>query len=171
MTVTTDPQAALKGLYFGALYGLCRAADLEFQDQTGNDLPHTYREELQKGLASLASGAVALPEPWQAGFYFNDGLFRLAAVYERGLKLVVGRRSKGNVGDLRACAIAKGLISDTQFRTLDDVREAVNGLKHDYDGLLRRGRIINWEEAVTAACEGEELLRLALKVTDDQRDR
>jgi hypothetical protein len=45
----------------------------------------------QKRAAQIAGGQLRFDGKWMAGFHFNSALFRIAAVYHRILKIVVGR--------------------------------------------------------------------------------
>lgn len=153
--------AGIKGMYLGALYGLYRATELQFRNRTGSSVSRTYRTQLTLAFRRLAAGAPAVSGDWLAGFYFNDSLFRLAAFYERGLRIATGASGRPDVPCLRALAVAKRLMSATDFLALDQVRRDVNDLKHR-DGLVLKGRSVDLNVAVNAAREAKTLLKLAI---------
>jgi hypothetical protein len=161
--------SALVGLYLGALHGLVRAAELGFRDRTQAPSP-AYARTLGRMLRRLGHGKAALQGQWLAGFYFNDAMFRLAALYERGLKAVVGSKGREDIPCLRQIAEAKGLMNSAEFSALDAVRRDVNALKHR-DGLVLTGRTVPFDTAVAAAIEGRGLLdRVARKVIRQSSD-
>jgi hypothetical protein len=151
---------ALKGMYLGALHGLCRAMELRYRDGAVPDR-RAYAAQLTKGFRRLSRGHQALKGQWLAGFYFNDGLFRLSAVYARSLKIATKASGRPNISCLRDLAVAKGLMKPSACQALSTVQQDVNDLKHN-DGLLPSRRT-NLATAVSAAEEAVELLRMALK--------
>ena len=91
---------------------------------------------------------------WTAGFYFNNALFRIAAVYHRILKVVVGDNSKPfKVLVPEAHELfKKAQHRDWESGMLKRVNCEVNGLKHTDEGIIE-GRKVSFSEAVRAADE------------------
>ncbi len=80
--------------FLGAVYALIQAKQHGFTDRTAPiDITAVERRARM-----IAAGKVRLDGKWIAGGYFNNALFRTAAIYHRILKIVVGGKS------LRACA-------------------------------------------------------------------
>lgn len=160
--------SALAGLYLGALHALIRAAELGFRDRTQTIPTTAYAQSLGRMLKRLGEGNAALRGQWLAGFYFNDAMFRLAALYERGLKAAVGARGRESVPHLRQIGIAKGVMGSTNFSALDAVRTDVNELKHR-DGLVLKGREVAFDRAIEAAREARELLDRVARTAPTKR--
>jgi hypothetical protein len=95
-----------------------------------------------------------------AGFHFNGALFRIAAAYHRGLKVVLGEpKSRKYAPALQSNAAAlyrAWKSSDWQSRSNEAVYQEVNGLKHTPQGIYE-GRTVHFNQAVEAV---EELLNL-----------
>lgn len=160
--------SALTGLYLGALHALLRAAELGFRDRTQTVPSRAYAQSLGRMLKRLGNGSPALRGQWLAGFYINDAMFRIAALYERGLKAAVGARGQQNVPCLREIAVAKGLMVSADFSALDAVRTDVNQLKHR-DGLVLKGRKVAFDTAIAAAREARELLDRVARTAPPKR--
>jgi oligoribonuclease (3'-5' exoribonuclease) len=93
-----------------------------------------------------------------AGFYFNSALFRIAAAYHRGLKVVSGKETcRLYKPDLLKCV--KPEFPEWQHTNLDDVYDEVNDLKHKAEGLFN-SRNISRKKAKAAVAELLELLEL-----------
>src|SRR5512142_1796822 len=105
----TNAQISLVGFTAGALHGLDRAAQLNFDDSRSRPIPQQFAREFKTTLKAISRGG-GRPDAWLAGFYLHSAMLRLAAVNERLNKLL---RTK----DDRARAI----------------RRAANSLKHDVD--------------------------------------
>jgi hypothetical protein len=103
----------------------------------------------------IAGGAVRTSGNWLAGFHFNSALFRIAATYHRGLKIVSGKESS----DLKKGALLRLVepsFPDWQHKCLDKIWDEVNCLKHTADGLFS-SRTVSRHEASSAIAELLEL--------------
>ncbi len=102
---------------------------------------------------------------WAAGFYFNNALFRTAAVYHRALKILTGNEeSKKWVWELEPDAINryKGARNTPWAnKNVSKVHDEVNDLKHTSSGIIN-GRDVEFETAIAAVSEILELIE-ALK--------
>lgn len=87
--------------FLGAIYALIRAKKKNFQDRPGRRI---NRKPVAQRAARIAAGHVKTDGLWIAGFYFNNALFRTAAVYHRVLQVVTGMNN--NVPALQTAAIA-----------------------------------------------------------------
>jgi len=137
----------------GALHALLCAGDLGFRDRSGR-APQTA--PIREMAENLTQGCVRTDGAWLAGFHFNNALARLAAVYERALKIASGRRVRG--------AKQKAIVTDALARyaawnctawsctNIDEVYDEVNNLKHDPAGLYK-GRKVEFDNAVRATDE------------------
>lgn len=110
----------------------------------------------------MSTGSVRTEGKWTAGFYFNNALFRISAVYHRALKMVTGKEHEKNgiyIGTLRP--IAESLFQNWENRgwtntNLAKLHKEVNELKNRPDGIYQ-GRDVQFTEAVGAL---DELLTL-----------
>jgi hypothetical protein len=99
---------------------LIQAKQHDFTDRT--DRP-TKIDAVAKRAFKIAAGSVRTDGKWIAGFYFNDALFRTAAVYHRVLKIVVGE----NAYVPALLPKAKNLFTHWKSDKLDIVHSQVNG--------------------------------------------
>ncbi|MGA2988913.1 MAG: hypothetical protein ABSD88_00455 [Candidatus Korobacteraceae bacterium] len=143
----------------GAVYSLFYATRHEYTDRT-QELNAAAMKHVTHRARSMAQGRIRTDGKWTAGFYFNNTLFRLAAVYHRSLKVVTGKEeTEMKVGPLL-------LIAQEAFRALrqedwkncklHEIHRQVNGLKHTGSGIYG-GRKVLFKDAVEAI---EELLVL-----------
>lgn len=113
--------------FLGAIYALIQAKQHSFTNRSGPiDIT-----AVEKRAAQIAVGRVRTDGKWIAGFYFNNALFRTAAVYHRFLKVITGKG--GYVPALRP--IAQGLYPSWTTANLDTVHSQVNDLKHTPRGV------------------------------------
>ena len=111
-----------------------------------------------KRAENVADGTVRTSGKWLAGFYFNSALFRIAAAYHRGLKVVSGKETSR----LYKSDLLKHVEPDFptwQHSNLDDVYDEVNDLKHTTEGLFN-SRNVSQEKASAAVAELLELFGL-----------
>ena len=137
----------------GALHALLSAGELGFRDRRGRAPQTTPIREMAE---SLSQGRVRTDGAWLAGFHFNNALARLAAVYERALKIASGRRARGEK--------QKAIVNDALARyaswngtawsctNISELYNEVNSLKHDPAGLYK-GRNVEFDKAVRATDE------------------
>jgi hypothetical protein len=151
----TEEDLGLKGFILGALYGLIRAAQLNYADRTGPALPTSYETELNEIAATLARGEAINEDQWLGGFYFNSAMQRLAAGYHRGLQLLTGEALEAH--ELSEIAVKRRLLTSDDIKWLHTVHGEVHKLHRDRYGLLK-GRTINLSDAIKAT---KQLLALA----------
>lgn len=111
----------------------------------------------------MATSRLRIEGKWTAGFYFNNALFRTAAVYHRTLKIVTGdeiSRTKALVKNAgKRYQQIRGV--DWVSKSVMKVNCEVNSLKHTSDGIIS-GRKVEFEHA-SAAIDGILELIEALK--------
>ena len=145
-----DVEASLDD-FLGAVYALIFAKRKKFRDRRGR---HTEIKPVALRADRIAGGDVKTDGLWIAGFYFNNALFRTAAVYHRILKVVVAP-AKGDVPTLQSAAIAR--YAGWNSIRLHKVNSQVNELKHDPQGVYH-GRLVTYQDALTAACDLLDLI-------------
>jgi hypothetical protein len=137
--------------FLGAVYALIQAKHHKFADRAGR--PIDIKPVAQRAVR-ISKGIVRTDGEWIAGFYFNNALFRTAAVYHRILKIVVGKQK----------AYVPELLRDGRKRyphwtsaKLDEVHNQVNDLKHTPRGVHDK-RTVTYEDAVAAIGELLDLI-------------
>lgn len=136
--------------FLGAIYALIMAKHHQFQDRTSRPIDI---KPVAERAARIASGLVRTDGQWVAGFYFNNTLFRTAAVYHRILKTIVGKDAYVPV--LRP--IVQALYPGWASVKLDLVHSQVNDLKHTPRGIHDQ-RTVTYSDAVAAAGELLDLI-------------
>ena len=149
VTANADVQSSLDD-FLGAVYALIGAKKNNFQDRSGRRIKI---EPVAQGAARIAVGHVKTDGLWVAGFYFNNALFRTAAVYHRILK--VATSTDGHVPTLQLEAL--GRYAGWNSIRLYKVHNQVNELKHEPQGVYH-GRLVSYDDAVTAACDLLDLI-------------
>lgn len=135
--------------FLGSVYALIRAKNHSFTDRTGPiDIA-----AVEKRAQMIAAGKVRTDGKWVAGFYFNNALFRTAAVYHRILKIVTGKDAY--VPSLRA--EVQPLYPHWTCRNLDMVHRQVNELKHEPRGIHDE-RTVTYADALAAVGELLDLI-------------
>jgi len=145
----------------GAVYTLIYARHHDYDDRRHALGPQDI-QAVGVRAADMSTGGVRTEGKWTAGFYFNNALFRISAVYHRALKIVTGKEHEKNeiyIGTLRP--IAESLFQNWENRgwtntNLAKLHKEVNELKHMPDGIYQ-GRDVQFTEAVGAL---DELLTL-----------
>jgi hypothetical protein len=137
--------------FLGSVYALIRAKKKNFQDRPGR--PIKVKPIAQRA-ARIAAGDVKTDGLWIAGFYFNNALFRNAAVYHRVLK-VVAASAKGDVPTLQTEALSRH--AGWNSIRLHKVHSQVNELKHEPQGVYA-GRLVSYADALSAACDLLDLI-------------
>jgi hypothetical protein len=152
-------QACLDDL-LGAVYSLMYAKHYKFvsrpqalgQKDVGNVLIRANK---------MAASKLRTEGKWTAGFYFNNALFRTAAVYHRALKILTGNeQSKKWVWELEPDAMKryKGARNTPWVnKNVSEVHDEVNDLKHTSSGIIN-GRDVAFETAIAAVSETLELI-------------
>lgn len=111
----------------------------------------------------MCSSKLRVDGRWTAGFYFNNALFRTAAVYHRSLKILTGNEESRKYVDelepdaqLRYDALMQSPWANQSVRK---VHTEVNNLKHTSGGILG-GRSVQFSDAVTALAELLDLIEV-----------
>jgi hypothetical protein len=149
VTANAEAQSSLDD-FLGAVYALIRSKQEGFRDRPGR--PIAIRPVAQRA-ARIAAGNLKTDGLWIAGFYFNNALFRTAAVYHRMLKVITG--ANGYVPALLPTARAH--YPNWDNTQLSKVHSQVNELKHEPHGVYH-GRTVTYDEALTAACDLLDLI-------------
>ena len=142
--------------FLGVLYALifAKCNNHPFKDRTG---PIEIQAVLKRA-EHVAGGRVRTSGNWLSGFHFNSALFRIAATYHRGLKVVSGKETSAlQKADL--LKIVETGFPSWQHKELDKIHKEVNQLKHDGEGLFQT-RSVSWKESELAVEELIELFEL-----------
>lgn len=139
----------------GAVYALMYADHRGYSDR-----PQALdAQDIQNVLIrarDMSNGRVRTDGKWTAGFYFNNALFRLAAVYHRALKIVTGNENTVlHVPQLLPQAQAKFQAARNLAWTntkIHDIHLEVNNLKHTPEGIYA-GRDVTFADSLGAVGE------------------
>jgi len=146
----------------GAVYSLMYAKHYKFvsrpqaldQKDIGNVLIRARK---------MATSKLRTEGKWTAGFYFNNALFRTAAVYHRSLKITTGDETSSIKILIKTAEEryrqARGV--DWMSKSAMKVNCEVNSLKHTSSGIID-GRKVEFEHALAAIDEILDLIE-ALK--------
>jgi hypothetical protein len=149
VTANADVESSLDD-FLGAVYALIRAKKKNFQDRPGRRI---RIKPVAQRAARIAAGHVKTDGLWIAGFYFNNALFRTAAVYHRILKVATG--THGSVPALQLDALRR--YGGWNSIRLYKIHNQVNELKHEPRGVYH-GRLVSYDDALTAACDLLDLI-------------
>ncbi len=149
----TDMPACLDDL-LGVVYALIFARQQGFVNRSS--IPIEVDKVVVRA-QDVAKGRVRVDGKWMAGFHFNSAIYRLAAVYDRVLRVVVCGGEKERVGSLRDKA--KERYSGWNSDQLDRINEQVNTLKHRPPGVFE-GRKAVYLDAMSALAELLNLIDL-----------
>lgn len=143
--------------FLGAIYALIFAKHNTppFENRSGPiEVPVVL-----KRAENVAAGSIRRSGKWLAGFHFNSALFRIAAAYHRGLKVVAGKEASkdDSKGDL--LRLVEPAFPDWKHSALDHVHKEVNKLKHDGTALTF-ARDVTWAQAKGSVTELIELFAL-----------
>ena len=94
-----------------------------------------------------------------AGFDFNSALFRIAAAYHRGLKVVSGNETDDHLKKPKLLKCVERQFPKWQHKNLDRVYKEVNHLKRTPKGLFH-SRDVSLDKARAAVAELLELFEL-----------
>ena len=146
VTANADVESALDD-FLGAIFALIRAKQKKFRDRPARPIDI---KPVADRAGRMAAGHIKTDGFWIAGFYFNNALFRTAAVYHRFLKVSATGGGRDDVPTLQVAALAR-YTGWTSIR-LHKVHSQVNELKHEPQGVYR-GRLVSYEDALNAACD------------------
>ncbi|MGH9445471.1 MAG: hypothetical protein ACRD3O_07080 [Terriglobia bacterium] len=149
VTANADVESSLDD-FLGAVYALIRAKKKNFQDRPGRRIKI---KPVAQRAARIAAGHVKTDGLWIAGFYFNNALFRTAAVYHRILKVATG--TEGHVPTLQLEAVAR--YAGWNSIRLYKIHNQVNELKHESQDVYH-GRLVSYDDPLTAACDLLDLI-------------
>lgn len=114
----------------GAVYSLILARHHFFDDRTDRPIEIPV---IQKRSSDVHNGDIRIDGKWIAGWHFNSALFRIAAVYHRLLKVVVGNpTTKEYVPALLPKVRA---LHDWSNDRAHAIHDEVNTLKHTPQGV------------------------------------
>jgi hypothetical protein len=143
----------------GALHGLKQAADVGFRDR-----PSRYVDEYRPWLAQYALD-IAFGKPlnrlWEGGLYFNSGIQRLAALFDRIPKLLQAPEELN--GKSTTAKIRMKYVNRTVPASWGLVYDEINAFKHSPEGRAL-GRKVETKHALAAF--DELLTLLESKVTE-----
>jgi len=150
--------------FLGALYALVFSQhnDHPFQTRSG---PIEVRTVVRRA-EDITQGKLRISGNWLAGFHFNSAIFRIAACYHRGLK-VVSNKEASKLWKHQLLPDVQTNFPTWQYVNLDKVYDEVNDLKHTAEGTFN-SRSVSRAEAVSSVAELLELFELWTKTQPSQ---
>lgn len=155
----TQARRGIKGVMLGAVYGLIRAEELGYEPRIGESLGPSYDDELVETGTALLGGS-APPRQWLSGFYWGSALLRMAAVYERTLRLLLSD-DKSKRFELEKNALSEGIVTEQEITNLRWAFHDANVMKHADGKLLKVRKLKSIHDATTAAEQLYEMLQRA----------
>lgn len=143
---------------FGAVYSLILARHHFFDDRNDRpiEIPVVQRRALQ-----VHNGDIRIDGKWIAGWHFNSALFRIAAVYHRLLKVMIGEPS---TKEYIPALLPKAQAFYQQWRGASwsnahahAIHVEVNTLKHTPQGV-HLSRTATFEDALASIGELLDLI-------------
>jgi len=161
--IKSDPNlAAPLDDLLGSVYSLILAKQHGFANRMNR--PVDLAPVAQRA-GQMAKGRIRVNGKWIAGFYFNNALFRTAAVYHRALKTIVGKRN-GYVPEL--LPKLKKEFPNWIGTNIAKVHDQVNELKHAPRGVHDK-RTVTSDIAVAAIDELVALIERYVKKHEPSR--
>ena len=121
-----DSELALFSHLVGATHSIRKAVDLSTDGYSDEHLLPNFADRVLSTAKGMTSPNSSLDPAWEAGYYFNSAIARIAAVNDR---------------------LGKYIGDRTNFTP--EVHREVNRIKHDVEGILH-GRKVNFEDALTS---------------------
>lgn len=160
-----EEQAPLDYL-LGALHGLHQATRLQYKDRDHalDDVRGRSPEGIEyweygplTRVRLMTEGKLRVDGAWVAGFYFNSALARMAAVFDRVVRLKATQKGLIKTGSKpRRPPSVWELLRDLGLNRytkgkLADVYAEVNPLKHSPEGLAKRRKVTMGDATVAFA--------------------
>lgn len=143
----------------GALHALFQAKQLGYQHRPQSLDDKYWNEGPLPRVGYMAQGKLRVEGKWLAGFYFNSALVRLAAAFDRTVRLKATRKKiKVKKRPVWNLLLDLGLQRFSKGKLARVYRE-VNPLKHAPEGLAT-GRRITMTDATQAFDEMLDLLNV-----------
>ena len=121
-----DAELALLAHLVGAVHSLRKAVDLSRDGYSDEHALPDFKDRVLATAKAIASPGKSLDPAWEAGYFFNSALMRIAAVNDR-----LGKY-EGDRPDFTP-----------------EVRREVNRIKHDIEGILA-GRQVTLDDALSS---------------------
>jgi len=131
----------------GAVYALRRAEELSHVSK--QDIGRGLRMAMEaKQICQILTTASTLPErgEWLAGYFFNDGIVRVAVAYEH---LVRETTRTGDNEEYDIEEVKQLGFRDTWLQSWNPVRHEMNRLKHKTQKFAD-GPLLTYDEAIQA---------------------
>ena len=129
-----DSELALIAHLVGAAHSLRKAVDISPDGYSDEHALPDFRDRVMATATAIASPDASVDPRWEAGYFFNSALMRIASVNDR-----LGKY-EGDRPDFTP-----------------EVRREVNRIKHDVEGILA-GRQVGLDDALSSLSELSSVL-------------
>jgi hypothetical protein len=117
----------------GALYALVKAHALKYDGNTQVGRGRRMWQSASRIAENLALvGELPTAEEWLAGYYFNDGIIRIAVSFEHIVRYVTKEREGGNIQTLITAATLLG-FSKKWGAAWKPMQRELNAIRHRND--------------------------------------
>jgi hypothetical protein len=139
----------------GAVYNLFYATRYEYSDRLKPLTTHDIGNVAVRA-SDMAQFKIRIDGKWAAGVFFNNGLFRLAGVYHRVLKITAGRPASREYPATLLLDVEQAFQVATnnpwKHGDIKAIYREVTELKHSADGIFE-GRSVLFIHAIDAVDE------------------
>jgi hypothetical protein len=133
---TSGPETTPLNFAVGAIFAFVKADEFGFQ--FGTDLGRGLRTwiEARAICENIARGILPTMNNWLAGYFYNDGIIRIAAAFEHLIRLETGKHCHEQLRDLKMLGEKYGFSPESMlsFARVHDELSAIRHRNKDFDG-------------------------------------
>jgi hypothetical protein len=164
LTASSGQQSTPLNFAVGAVFALLKAESLNYRSQDEVGRGRRIWEQA-KQLCQQIAGEAALPTEgdWLAGYFFNDGIVRVAVAFEHLVRQETKLHGHEHFETMRNAAIAEGFTEEwmgSWYLAYDELNRIRHRNKEFVDGPL-----ITYEKAVASLRHLAESLEWAINRT------
>ncbi len=132
----------------GAVLALLKAHELDFVFGTDSDRPVRVWNEARMICEDIGNGnGLPVEGQWLAGYYFNDGIIRVAVAFEHLVRRETGLVDNGNFREMKDAALKAG-FQEHWLKSWNAVHLELNAIRHKIKKY--KGPTVEPEAAITA---------------------
>jgi len=163
LTASSGQQSTPLNFAVGAVFALLKAESLGYtsQDEVGRGL-RIWEQAKQLCQQIAGEGEAALPTKgdWLAGYFFNDGIIRIAVAFEHLVRQETNLYGHERFGQMRNKALAEGFCKEW-MDSWCSVNEELIRIRHRNTEYVD-GPLVTYERAVASLGHLAEALHWAI---------
>jgi hypothetical protein len=156
----------LKGLLTGIAYSIIKSEEYGYS----HEIRPSHSKKVSEAAIDICSGKTPEDRKWIAGYYFNDAIYRIAAVYDVSLRILTDGKERNNEV-LAKAAVKTGVLKDRDIDKLKPIYKDVNKLKHDLEKALPYQKTKSIVPVIKAYEQLCELVEKASRVKKTKKNR